>query len=66
MRSECYLAVLNREPQSQTNIARKYGVTRAAVSKIICKIKDELGIGGKYGQEGLTYKERFAKLKEKL
>ena len=66
MRAECYLAVVDRKSESQADIARKYGVTRAAVSKIICEIKDELGISGRYGQEKLTYKERLAKLKEKL
>ena len=66
MRAECYLAVVDREPKIQAEIARKYRVTRAAVSKIICEIKDELGISGRYGQERLTYKERLAKLKEKL
>jgi hypothetical protein len=43
MRAECYLAVINRKPESQTQIARKYGVTRAAVSKIIVQIKDDIG-----------------------
>ena len=43
MRAECYLAVINRKPESQTEIARKYGVTRAAVSKVIVQIKDDIG-----------------------
>ena len=42
MRAECYLAVINRKAESQTEIAKKYGVTRAAVSKVIVQIKDEL------------------------
>jgi hypothetical protein len=42
MKAECYLAVINRKPESQTQIAAKYGVTRAAVSKIIVSIKDDL------------------------
>ncbi len=67
MRAECYLAVLSLVvAESQAEIARKYGVTRAAVSKVMCEIKDNLGINGRYGKEGLTYKERLAKLKEKL
>lgn len=66
MRAECYLAVVNREPESQTKIASKYGVTRAAVSKIICEIKDDLGISGRYGKDGLSYKEKLAKLRGKL
>jgi predicted transcriptional regulator len=44
MRAECYLAVINRKPESQTEIAKKYGVTRAAVSKVIVSIKDELSL----------------------
>jgi hypothetical protein len=42
MRAECYLAVINRKPESQTQIARKYFVTRAAVSKICIQIVSEL------------------------
>lgn len=42
MKAECYLAVINRKPESQTEIAKKYGVTRAAVSKVIVSIKDDL------------------------
>lgn len=42
MKAECYLAVINRKPESQTQIAAKYGVTRAAVSKVIVGIKDDL------------------------
>lgn len=44
MRAECYLAVINRKAESQTDIARKYGVTRAAVSKVIVGIKDDLNL----------------------
>jgi predicted transcriptional regulator len=44
MRAECYLAVINRKPESQTEIAKKYGVTRAAVSKVIVSIKDDLDL----------------------
>lgn len=44
MKAECYLAVINRKPESQTQIAKKYDVTRAAVSKVIVQIKDELGL----------------------
>jgi hypothetical protein len=44
MKAECYLAVINRKPESQTEIAKKYSVTRAAVSKVIVQIKDELGL----------------------
>jgi hypothetical protein len=44
MKAECYLAVINRKPESQTDIARKYSVTRAAVSKVIVGIKDELDL----------------------
>ena len=44
MRAECYLAVINRKPESQTQIARKYDVTRAAVSKICIQIVNELGL----------------------
>jgi predicted transcriptional regulator len=44
MRAECYLAVINRKPESQTEIARKYGVTRAAVSKVVVGIHDELNL----------------------
>jgi hypothetical protein len=44
MKAECYLAVINRKPESQTQIAAKYGVTRAAVSKIIVSIKDDLAL----------------------
>ncbi len=42
MKAECFLAVINRKPESQTLIAKKYGVTRAAVSKVIVGIRDEL------------------------
>ena len=42
LKAECYLAVINRKPESQTEIAKKYGVTRAAVSKVIVSIKDDL------------------------
>jgi hypothetical protein len=66
MRAECYLAVVDWMPQIQTKIASKYGVTRAAVSKIICEIKDDLAISGRYGKDGLTYKEKLAKLRGKL
>ncbi len=66
MKAECYLAVIDRVAESQVEIARKYGVTRAAVSKIICEIKDELGIIGRYGQEKLTYNERLAKLRKAI
>jgi hypothetical protein len=34
--------VINRKEESQTDIAKNYGVTRAAVSKVIIQIKDEL------------------------
>jgi predicted transcriptional regulator len=44
MKAECYLAVINRKPESQTEIAKKYGVTRAAVSKVIVSIKDDLDL----------------------
>lgn len=44
MKAECYLAVINRKEESQTEIARKYGVTRAAVSKVIVSIKDDLDL----------------------
>lgn len=44
MKAECYLAVINRKSESQTIIAKKYGVTRAAVSKVIVQIKDDLGL----------------------
>lgn len=44
MKAECYLAVINRKPESQTEIAKKYDVTRAAVSKAIVQIKDDLGL----------------------
>lgn len=44
MKAECYLAVINRKPESQTDIAKKYNVTRAAVSKVIVQIKDDLGL----------------------
>ena len=44
MKAECYLAVINRKPESQTEIAKKYGVTRAAVSKVIVSIKDDLNL----------------------
>jgi hypothetical protein len=44
MKAECYLAVINRKPESQTQIAAKYKVTRAAVSKIIVSIKDDLAL----------------------
>jgi len=44
MKAECYLAVINRKPESQTEIARKYDVTRAAVSKIVVGIKDDLNL----------------------
>jgi hypothetical protein len=44
LRAECYLAVINRKPESQTQIARKYEVTRAAVSKICIHIVKELGL----------------------
>jgi len=43
LKAECYLAIINRKPTSQTEIAKKYGVTRAAVSKIIVQIKDDIG-----------------------
>jgi len=42
MKAECFLAVIIRKPESQTLIAKKYGVTRAAVSKVIVGIRDEL------------------------
>jgi hypothetical protein len=44
MRAECYLAVINRKPESQTMIAKKYNVTRAAVSKVVVSICDELSL----------------------
>jgi len=44
MRAECYLAVINRKPESQTMIAKKYNVTRAAVSKVVVSICDELNL----------------------
>jgi len=44
MKAECYLAVINRKEESQTEIAKKYGVTRAAVSKVIVSIKDDLDL----------------------
>jgi hypothetical protein len=44
MKAECFLAVINRKTESQTEIAKKYGVTRAAVSKVIVSIKDELNL----------------------
>lgn len=43
MRAECYMAVINMNEESQTAIAKKYGVTRAAISKIIVQIKDDIG-----------------------
>ena len=66
MRAECYLAIITRKPEIQADLARKYGVTRAAVSKVICEIKDDLGISGRYGKDGLSYKEKLAKLRGKL
>ena len=66
IKAECYLAVINDEFESQSVIARKYGVTRAAISKFIVQIKDELGISGRYGKDKLTYRERLARLKERL
>lgn len=44
IRAECYLAVINRKPESQTQIAKHYKVTRAAISKICNQIVHELGI----------------------
>jgi hypothetical protein len=44
MRAECFLAVINRKPESQTAIAKKYDVTRAAVSKICIQIVKEFGL----------------------
>jgi hypothetical protein len=44
MRAECYLAVINKNPESQTTIAKKYAVTRAAVSKICIQIVNDLGL----------------------
>jgi hypothetical protein len=66
MRAECYLAIITRKPEIQSDLARKYNVTRAAVSKVICEIKDDLGISGRYGKDGLTYSEKVAKLRAKL
>jgi hypothetical protein len=44
MKAECYLAVINRKFESQTDIAKKYHVTRAAISKTIVGICVELGL----------------------
>jgi hypothetical protein len=44
MKAECYLAVINRKEESQTHIAKKYGVTKAAISKVITGIKDNLDL----------------------
>lgn len=44
MRAECYMAVINRVPEPQTKIAARYGVSKAAVSKIIVGICDELNM----------------------
>lgn len=45
IRAECYLAVINRKSESQTDIARKYGIGRAAISKVIKDIQRELSLG---------------------
>jgi predicted transcriptional regulator len=44
MKAECLLAVVNKKEESQTQIAKKYGVTRAAVSKVIVSLKDDLNL----------------------
>jgi predicted transcriptional regulator len=44
MRAECLLALINKKEESQTEIAKKYDVTRAAVSKVIVQLKDDLGM----------------------
>jgi hypothetical protein len=61
MRAECYLAVINMKPESQTEIAKKYSVTRAAVSKIIVGIKDELQLPTARHMKSDTARESYRK-----
>lgn len=61
MRAECYLAVINRKSESQTEIAKKYGVTRAAVSKIVVSIKDELQLPTARHMKSDTARESYRK-----
>jgi biotin operon repressor len=62
------MMLLRNAYPSQAEIARQYGVTRACVSKIICEMKDDLGLTGRANRigDGLTYSERVAKLRERL
>jgi hypothetical protein len=61
MRAECYLAVINRKAESQTEIAKKYCVTRAAVSKIVVSIKDELQLPTARHMKSDTARESYRK-----
>jgi predicted XRE-type DNA-binding protein len=66
MRVECYLAAINQNPKSQTQIAQEYGVTRAAVSKIILKICQDLQLPTarhmKSEQARQSYRERALRI----
>lgn len=74
MRAECYLAVINRKPESQTEIAKRYQVSRAAISKICVQIVNELGINKarhmKSDEAVISYRERAIRIhkqrKEKI
>ena len=59
MKAECYLAVINRKPESQTLIAKKYDVTRAAVSKVCVGIVDELGLNTARHMKSDTARESY-------
>jgi hypothetical protein len=49
------------KPESQTEIAKKYSVTRAAVSKIIVGIKDELQLPTARHMKSDTARESYRK-----
>jgi hypothetical protein len=61
MRAECYLAVINRKPESQTQIAKAYGVSRAAISKICVQIVNELGLSNARHMKSDTARESYRK-----
>lgn len=61
MRAECYLAVINRKPESQTQIAKEYGVSRAAISKICVQIVNELGLTSARHMKSDTARESYRK-----
>lgn len=63
---QCCLFAINRNPDSETLIARRFGVTRAAVSKRIIGYCEKLGLpearGMKKAEARDTYRERQRKV----